>query len=491
MAVDAQEALRITRTLEARLDKRQAEIKVWNDFYGGEQHRLEFASDRFKAAFGGLFAGFSDNWCQVVCDAPAERMTPLGFRFGTDESGEPLAADKEAQRFWQANGMDAWGRVAMTEMMVKSRSFALTWAENPEDNETEPEITVEDATQCIVAYEPGNRRRRRAALKRFEDEDGRYLYSTLYLPDQVWKWQRRQLTSGLILPSSMALGGWEPRGGGKLDQVVIPNPLGRVPMVELVNRQRLVDDPTPEHKQVMPLQRAVNKLVVDMLVAAEAGAFPARWGAGIDLPKDPVTGQEIDDPEMWRLSVSKMLRASSPQARFGNFQAADLRNFVVGIEMLIEHIAAQSRTPPGYMTGKLVNVNAEAMQESEVGLIAKTKDKITFVGESLEEMIRLCFLVKDDKKRGNDPLVETIWSSVEYRSDAQVVDAVLKKKSLGVPWRQLMEDLGYTPSQITRMEAMLEQDANRAARALAFDGVGDLGPVAPAAGNPALDPAVA
>ncbi|GAA1164217.1 hypothetical protein F4556_002369 [Kitasatospora gansuensis] len=482
MAVTEQEALRITQALEAQLDKRQAAVKVWNGFYKGKSERLVFASDRFRQAFGGLFDGFSDNWCGVVCDAPSERMTPLGFRFGEGEDGAAAPADKQAQRFWQANGMDAWARIAHTEMMVKSRSFVLVWAENPDDSDTEPEITVEDATQCIVAYEPGNRRKRRAAFKRFDGEDG-FVYGTLYLPDQIWKWRRASLGSGLILPTGVALGGWVPRAAGKLDQAVIGNPLRRVPMVELTNRPRLVDDPSPEHQTVMPLQRAINKLVIDMLVAAEAGAFPARWGTGIDLPKDPLTGQEIDNPDMWKLSVSKMLRASSPQAKFGNFQAADLRNFVTGIEMLVEHVAAQSRTPPGYMTGKLVNVNAEAMQESEVGLIAKTRDKTTFLSDAWEEMARLCFLVKDDQQRGNDPLAETIWADVEHRTDAQRVDAAIKKKAIGVPWRQLMEDLGYTPTQITRMEAMLEQDANRAARALAFSGIDDPGPLEPASGH--------
>nr|BFD90704.1 hypothetical protein KitaXyl93_20640 [Kitasatospora sp. Xyl93] len=474
MPVSEQEALRITRVLEEQLLQRQADITISNEFYRGKSERLAFASDRFRAAFGGLFAGFSDNWCQVVCDAPAERMTPLGFRFGAGPDGEPAAADREAQRIWQANGMDAWARIAHTEMMVKSRAMVLVWAENPDDNETEPEITVEDATQCIVAYEPGNRRRRKAALKLWDGDDG-YSYATLYLPDQIWKWRRSAAASRLILPSSATVATWSPRAVGKLDQAVIDNPLGRVPMLELVNRQRLVDPPSPEHEQVMPLQRAVNKLVVDMLVAAEAGAFPARWGTGIDLPKDPRTGQEIDDPEMWRLSVSKMLRASSPDAKFGNFQAADLRNFVTGIEMLIEHVGALSRTPPSYMTGKLVNVNAETLAEGAAGLVAKTKDKTTFTGETWEEAMRLAFLVKGDTQRGSDPLAETVWGSVEYRTEAQHVDAVLKKKALGVPWRQLMEDLGYTPTQIDRMEAMLEQDANRAARALAFSGVDDQG----------------
>ena len=120
MPVTEQEALRLTRVLEERLDKRQADIKLWNDFYG-RKHNLEYASERFKTVFGGLFDDFADNWCGVVCDAPAERMTPLGFRFGPAEDGQPTKADEEAQRFWQASSMDAWSRIAHTEAMVKAR----------------------------------------------------------------------------------------------------------------------------------------------------------------------------------------------------------------------------------------------------------------------------------------------------------------------------------------------------------------------------------
>jgi hypothetical protein len=469
--VSAQEALRITSVLEQKLDARQKSIKVWNDFFGG-RHNLAWASARFKMAFGGLFQDFADNWCEVVCSAPAERLTPIGFRFGTGDEKDVAAADKDAQRIWQANSLDAWSRVAHTEAMVKSRAFVLVWAADPDALEPEPEITVEDATQCIVAYEPGSRRKRVAALKRFDGEDG-FTYATLYLPDEIWKWRRAgslavagSPAQSLILPPGLAMR-WEPRGDSP-DQQRIDNPLKRVPMVELRNRPRLIDDPTPEHQAVIPLQDATNKLIADMMVAAEGGAFPARWGTGIDLPKDPVTGQEIDDPELWRLSVSKMLRASNPSAKFGNFEAADLRNFVAGISLLTEHISAISRTPPTYFMGKVENVAADALTASEAGLVSKCNDKTLFLGEDWEEVVRLAFLVKGDEQRGNNPLAETIWADVEYRTEAQHIDAVLKKKALGVPWRQLMEDAGYTPTQIDRMERMLEQDAERAARALAF-----------------------
>jgi hypothetical protein len=485
--VTPKEALRITSVLEQELDRRQADITLWNNFYKG-LHNLGFASDRFKAAFGGLFENFADNWCEVVCDAPAERLTPVGFRFGTGDEADPPQADKDAQRIWQASSMDAWSRVAHTEASVKSRAFVLVWAQDPDADEVEPEITVEDATQCIVAYEPGSRRHRKAAFKRFAGEDG-FEYATLYLRDELWKWRRAKAPSGLILPSSYALNRWLPRGD-EPEQQRIPNPMDRVPLVELLNKPRLTDDPAPEHRQIIPIQGALNKLIADMLTASEAGAFPARWGTGIDLPKDPLTGQEIDDPELWRLAVNKMLRASNPGAKFGNFEAADLSNFVAGITLLTEHISALSRTPPTYFMGKVQNVSADGLTVADAALASKCRDKTGFLGEDWEEVMRLAFLVKGDEKRGRNPLAETIWRDVEYRTEAQHIDAVMKKKALGVPWRQLMEDAGYTPTQIDRMETMLEQDANRAARALAFAGMtGDV-PAEEDAATPEADGAL-
>jgi hypothetical protein len=54
---------------------------------------------------------------------------------------------------------------------------------------------------------------------------------------------------------------------------------------------------------------------------------------------------------------------------------------------------------------------------------------------------------------------ETIWRNTESRSEAQVVDAAVKKQALGVPFEQNMEDIGYSPQVIDRMLAMKETDA--------------------------------
>lgn len=474
MPISLREAQALTKKLEGELDRRAGLIKPWNEYYLGK-HNLGFASARFKAAFGNMFTAFADNWCEVVCDAPTERLEVLGFRFA-DGTGDdmPLEADRKARDIWQRSGMDAESRVGHLEGAVKSRFFTLVWADDPDADDPQPEITIEDPTQVVVAYRPGSRRVRKAALKKFDGEDG-FVYATLYLADELWKFRRPSTssTSGIILPPGLSVHDWAPRFEDETEYR-IDNPLGRVPIVEFANRRRLLDDPSPEHKVVMPLQDVVNKLVADMVVAAEAGAFPARWAAGVDVPIDPKTGQEIIDSELWRGALAKMMRAASPQARFGNFTAADLSNFVAGIEMIITHIAAQTRTPPHYLLGKMANLSADALSAAETGLVSKCNDKTVSTGEGWEETMRNAFAVIDDPRK-DVYNAETIWADVEHITDAARADAATKKKAAGVPWRQRMEDMRYTQAQIDRMEGMLAEDAKFAAMGLGLVDQADAG----------------
>ena len=482
--------------LQTELDARQGPMKRWDDYYEGE-HDLAFASEKFQEAFGGLFAGFADNWCGVVCDSPAERLAPIGFRFGdghtpqrpaTDASEpvepvDPGIGDRDAMEIWQRNNMDAEAQLLILESLVKSRSFVLVWGD--EDDDDKAVLTSEDATQVVVAYAAGSRRRRLAALKRWTEDDGQE-YCTVYTPDWIYKLKRRkgagiQVTSSTsgpsdvlwVPPSSRGTVGagmatpWEARSGNDADDIV-ENPLGAVPIVELRNKPRLMKPPTAEHQQVIPLQGAVNKLFADLMVGAEAGAFPARWATGLEAPRDPRTGQELEDPELWRAAVSKLVRSRNKDAKFGNFDATDLSNLVGAIEMVLAHIGAKSRTPSHYLLPKLVNVSGDALVAAEAGLVAKCRDKTDLLGDAFEEVMRLAFAVSDDP-RSEVYTAETIWRDVQHRSDASRSDALIKKKEGGVPWRQRMEDYGYTPAQIDRMVVMRREDAELDALGLGLD----------------------
>jgi hypothetical protein len=128
---------------------------------------------------------------------------------------------------------------------------------------------------------------------------------------------------------------------------------------------------------------------------------------------------------------------------------------------LIGDLAAQTRIPIYYFRPAAIsNISAEALIGLDAGLVSKTNDKKDAMGEAHEDAMRLAFKSIDPgDDRAQFVAAETIWRNTESRSEAQVVDAAIKKQALGVPWEQLMEDLGYSPQQIDRMAAMRDAEA--------------------------------
>jgi hypothetical protein len=429
--VDApQTPVEMVKVLEKELSSRQSTLMRLQDYHDGK-HRLAFSSQKFREAFGGMFSAFADNWCQLVVDAVEERLNVEGFRYGTDPN-----ADGDAWKIWQANGLDADSQLAHSEALIKGDSFAIVWG----DRDGKPKVSIESPRDVVVAYEPGSRKNRVAALKLWREGDD--LCATLFTPDFVYKFEKE---NG---------GEWEP-DFDDADGWMIPNPLGVVPVVQLSNRASLTSAyGVSEFLNVMPQQDMVNKLLADMMIASEYIAFPQRYVTGLELQIDENTGRAI---KPFEVSIDKLLVAEDPAAKFGTLTAGDLGNYVTGIDTLVQHIASQTRTPPHYFFLGGQFPSGDAIKSAETGLVAKAKRKMRFFGEAWEEVIRLCFKVQGDP-RGDIDDTETIWGDPEYRSESERADALVKRSSLGVPRQQLWEDAGYSQTQISRFKAMEADD---------------------------------
>lgn len=428
------------KKLGKELDARTLRLQTLNDYYGGK-HDLAFTSRKFRNAFGSLFSAFSDNFTKLVVDSVEERLNVEGFRI------EDQRGDTKAWEIWQRNNLDAESQLAHTEALVKEQSYALVWG-----NGDEAFVTIEDPLQMIVAHAAGDRRKKLAAMKRWVDDSG-FLFATLYYPNRIEKYQ----SDKKVDPTSLFLNAdnvrWEPRKNADN----LTNPLGEVPVVPLVNNPRLDGTGESEIAAVIPIQDAINKLVADMLIASEFGAFRQRWVTGIEIPEDPETHQPI---EPFKQAIDRLFYSESPDAKFGEFGQTDLKPYVEATGMLIQHVASITRTPPHYFLASMGNFpSGEALKSAETGLVSKARRKMRHFGESWEHVIRLCFQVLDDP-RGKVTDSETIWRNPESRSEAEVTDSVIKKMQAGlIPWEQAVEDAGYSPAQIERMKGLRVEDA--------------------------------
>jgi hypothetical protein len=126
----------------------------------------------------------------------------------------------------------------------------------------------------------------------------------------------------------------------------------------------------------------------------------------------------------------------SPTREAQEFGATDLGNFVKAIDLFIQHVAAITRTPPHYLVGQVVNASGDALEGG------RDRPRVE------DAPARLARSARAGRTRSVSPssrgppkakakIVETLWADMESRSLAEVADAAVKLKDVGVPRRPL------------------------------------------------------
>lgn len=458
MALTAPQALEVSVALYEKLAKRRPEIVQTERYFGGKQP-LTFASPEWAKFHQSRYSGFSDNWCGVVGSAPAERTVVDGFLLGSDP--DAISADEQALwADWERLDGPAQSSQGFQTSTVSKRSFALVWG----DSDDEPTLSWEHPLQVIVTYDDENRRIRKYALKSWTDDDTEFM--TLYTPTEVWKWQRVAWSSsgetpaGLIVPTSGMTpgGGWRPRQGDSDDTWPIPNPLNRVPIVEFPNRPSLAAGPVSDITGTMAMQDAINLLWAYLFVAADYASMPARVVLGAQPPKVPVlddNGNKIgeQDVDIEKLKQGRLLWLTGENAKIGQWDSAKLDVFTNVINIAIKHVAAQTSTPIYLIHGELGNVNGETLTGLDAPLVSKVKAAQKFYTPAVREVFSLMADV-----RGNTEIAKAArtgqvkWHNPALASDAQIADAAIKSRQVGMPLQSVLESIyGYGPAQVKRI----------------------------------------
>lgn len=450
------EAVVILNRLADQLRYRLNDVTRFEAAYRGD-HSLQFASADFQKFFEGRYDKFSDNWCGIVADAPHERLEITGIRLDGEDTGDQGLWD-----VWRRNDADAYSDLAFLDAIIAKRSYALVWA----TGDNEPTITWEHPSQAIVDYDPETHQRT-AGAKVWADD--KLEYATLYLPDEVWKFQRPRMN--LVQPDTLASGiyiprmdsGWQPRAEG-----VIPNPMGKVPLVEFPNRPRLVGEPFSDIAGTLGMQNAINLLWSYLFAAADEATLGQRVIIGGEMPTVPILdedGQQVGDRpvDLAAFSRKRALWLEDPNTKIDQWAAAKLDVYTDIIEIAVGHIAAQTRTPSHYLLigGTIANVSSDAMKALETGLVKRTQEKTQHFGRAARDVFELVALAQDDAAKAaavRGGLV--LWKDVENRSDAQRADALQKKSAIGYPLEYLLELDGLPPTEIERVMKMARDQAS-------------------------------
>jgi len=410
-----------------RLDGPAARYHALDLYYRGEQP-LSFLAPEAKAALGNRFARLASNIPRLAVTALAERLRVTGF------TGADVWSD------WLRCDLDQLSGVAHREALLLGDSFVIVWA----DRSGRPNVTVESAKQVAVRTDPGTRNIV-AAVKRWE---------TLTTTEAVW-----YLPDRIVRLRSNATGATT-NGFQVVEE--IPNPLGVVPVVNIRNRDGILDDyGHSEVDDLMGLCDALNKSLVDQMVTSEYVGRPRRWATGTELTEEPVlddAGAPVLDRDGQPVTTevnpipegSRAMISEAAEAKFGQLQAADLAGYEASVRVLLGQIMAVSTLPAHYVGVFSDNpASADALRAAEASLTARAEARQATFGRSWEQVAKLMVAVAT----GQDPeqvATHVQWADAATRSVAQEADAVVKLFQCGLlPQAYALAKLGYSEDEIS------------------------------------------
>lgn len=426
--------------LERKRQDNTRRLDTLNAYSTGD-HPLPEGDDRARELFRSFQRKARTNYCGLVASSVAERLQVDGFRSGSTGNA---ASDNVAWQIWQDNSLDADAELVHAAALTFSEAYVLVGVEDGK-----PVVSVEDPRYVAVELDPLNRRRMIAGVKTWIDDLADEKRAVLYLLHSVHYFTAPQPTY-----VGQALEWRETSADFTGDPAPEANPLGELPLVRFINRPQLDGGGLGEFEDAIDIQDRINNVTLDRLVIAKLQAYRQRWIKG--MPSEDEDGNPLDLPFVPGVDMLWSVDADPGDVEFGEFAQVDLRPLLEAARDDVTSFITLTGLPPHYVAGDLVNASADALAAAEARLVAKVKARQRIFGESWERVINLAarWLNLD-----LPPDTEIIWADPERKTDAQLADAAVKKQAAGVPWRQRMEDLHYSPAQIDRMETDRAADA--------------------------------
>jgi len=430
--------------LGASLDNDRPQLTKFDSYFHANQP-LNALREDVRRALGNRLAPVCINWARIAVCAKEERLDIEGFR-----APSRTDLERELWRIWQANGLDETSSQAHVDALVYGRSFIMVWAGT--DPRT-PRITVESPLQVITETDPATGLLV-AGIKRWRDTD-RHQRVDVYLPDYITHFRSR---TQQLDPPHYSIPATAYEVVGETD-----NPLGVVPIVPLINRQRPLK-PLGESElvDVVPVLDSINKVATDLMTGSEHYAMPRRWVTGFSsaatggrLSPDQLAGVADAIRSEWEQArASKVWISDSPETKFGQFPEATLDNFIGAIRMFTLQLSAIAGLPPHYvaLSAESNPASADAIRSAEASLVNRARRLQRSWGGAWEDVMRLALTVRDGVPPAGLDDLEVVWRSAEIVSIAQAADAAVKLHAEGIlDRRAVLEDLDYSPQAITQI----------------------------------------
>ncbi len=417
----------------------QARADAYRDFreyYDGD-HQTQL-TDRLRR-FLQIKSGeeFNINLCPIVVDALAEKLSVTGFDAGQDQSSI-------VWQWWQDNLLDLGQGEVHTGAVRDGDIYLLVDWENEEQRPRfTPEMAYDGAEGVKLHYDPEHRNVPAFASKRWRisqgEDAGKVRRMNLYYPDRIEKYISRgkgnegQWREYVEDDAEWPLP-WTASDG---------TPLG-VPVVHFKNRGKGYNYGQSELKDVIPLQNALNKSLIDLLAAADTTAFRVFTMTG-------------DDPGGMSIVPGSWIYSENPEVKIGAISGENLDSMIRVKDSVTIDVGRVSRTPLSYFQISGHRPAEGTLKAEETPLVSKARNRQVSYGASWAGTMRMARRLHNAFGPGGldeEQVIETIWRDPESRNEKAHLEALKLKAELGVPIERLWEEMGYDQDSIDKMRAL-------------------------------------
>lgn len=381
------------------------------------------------------------NWCRTLVDTLTSRQQVRSLTLPGEETADP-----RLRAIWDASNLSAHVSMFLTDAKVYGRAFmsvganaddkALPWVrvESPRQMSATIDVVREVVTDAVRLYGA-------------TETDPQPQSATLYMPDYtVW--------------TRLDQGRWVEvrRDNHKLGSVPVVMHLNRRMSGEWAGRSQMSD--------IIPFVDSAARSLTNLQFAQEAHGVPSIWATGVGRGDFvDADGKPVPQFEAY-FDAIKIL--SSKDAKWGQFTAADLKNFETALKIYGTQASTVTGFPARYWGITSTNPPTEgAIRADEAQLVRSVEADNEQVGMTIGWAGALALrFATGSWVEGNR--VRTDWFDPATPTVSQREDALAKRRASGVLSREgYWDELGWSEARKAKEREYMRLEALEAVGMLA------------------------
>lgn len=436
------------KTLLTEIEKARPGYLKAQRYSDGEVAEV-WSNDRLAHYFAKHASKFQVNIARRPIDAVLDRLEIMEVSAADDTTMTDLL-----NSVWDANQLDLEVPDALDKAETFGDAYLVVWPRVDDPNMVD--VFVNDPLGMRVIYDPENPRRKDFAGRTWIDGSGFRRVTIWRAGPSVERWISKQEAQVGDTFDDDQFTQLVDKETGEPDQENLNMGLD-VPVFHLRNGRPYGK---PTHKSAYGTQNMLTKEIATMMDATDGYGLPFRYAltksgtagtlASVN-PWDDEDDQDTEDtvspsaPKGPRAEPGLIAKLTDTDA-VGQLEPAQVNNFLDPISMTLRLSSVVTNTPLGYFDPSAAAASGESKKEHDKPAAKKAERHQLSYDATLRDTLEYALALLGQ----NDVKVMITWAPVQSVDESEETDLAAKRKTLGVPFKKFMTQLGYPDEEVQK-----------------------------------------